>query len=34
MAAYALQGGAMGNAIVDDLAPLIPITRGITQLPK
>ena len=32
--AYAFPGGSMGNAIVDDLAPMIPITRGITYLPK
>ena len=31
---FAFPGGSMGNEIVDDLAPLIPITRGITQLPK
>jgi peptidoglycan/xylan/chitin deacetylase (PgdA/CDA1 family) len=32
--AYAFPGGSMGNAIVDDLAPMIPITRGITYLPR
>lgn len=32
--AYAFPGGAMGHEIVEDLAPMIPITRGITQLPQ
>ncbi|HTL36624.1 MAG TPA: polysaccharide deacetylase family protein [Kofleriaceae bacterium] len=32
--AFAFPGGAMGNAIVDMLAPDIPITRGTTQLPE
>jgi peptidoglycan/xylan/chitin deacetylase (PgdA/CDA1 family) len=32
--AFAFPGGSMGNAIVDDLAPLVPLTRGITQLPE
>jgi peptidoglycan/xylan/chitin deacetylase (PgdA/CDA1 family) len=32
--AFAFPGGMMGNAIVDALAPTIPITRGITQLPE
>ena len=32
--AFAFPGGSMGNAIVDELAPLVPITRGITQLPE
>jgi hypothetical protein len=31
---YAFPGGAMGHEIVEDLAPMIPITRGITQLPQ
>lgn len=31
---FAFPGGIMGNEIVDDLAPMIPITRGITQLPQ
>jgi hypothetical protein len=32
--AYAFPGGAMGNEIVERVAPYIPITRGITQLPE
>ncbi len=32
--AFAFPGGMMGNAIVEQLAPLISITRGITQLPQ
>jgi peptidoglycan/xylan/chitin deacetylase (PgdA/CDA1 family) len=32
--AFAFPGGTMGNAIVDALAPLVPLTRGITQLPE
>jgi hypothetical protein len=32
--AFAFPGGSLGNAIVDALAPLVPITRGITQLPE
>jgi hypothetical protein len=32
--AFAFPGGTMGNAIVDELAPLVPITRAITQLPE
>lgn len=32
--AFAFPGGIMGNEIVDMLAPEIPLTRGITQLPQ
>jgi len=32
--AFAFPGGSMGNAIVDALEPLVPITRGITELPQ
>lgn len=32
--AFAFPGGSMGNAIVDALQPLVPITRAITQLPE
>jgi hypothetical protein len=33
-AAYAFPGGSMGNEVVDRVAPYIPISRGITQLPR
>jgi len=32
--AFAFPGGSEGNAIVDALAPLVPITRAITELPR
>jgi peptidoglycan/xylan/chitin deacetylase (PgdA/CDA1 family) len=32
--AFAFPGGSEGNAIVDALQPLVPITRAITELPE